>query len=628
MNAFVPVDSIFCDRLCLTLGHSLWQFTLLACLSWMVGRLRQSPAQSYRINVVALFAGILVTCATFLLVQIPPKAAVSTPVAALTGGATNAGPGSEKAAAGPQQHSAAVTDTPALAVPEPPHAPRPKGWSTLWVAVLYGLGVAAMLARLGLGVSRARRIVRRAMPLVSGELPERLAAISKRLAVSATPALVVSREAVVPQLIGLVRPVIVLPAATIARLSADDLELILRHELAHGVRWDLWVNLVQRLAEAVLFFNPALWLLSRRIDRLREYCCDDIACRQTQKDPEPVAVRYAAALLRIAELSKPVGSARVNVLALAASGRSPSELRRRIARLCGEPVVEPVCLPLRPTVATLIVVLFLAGPAVWPSRADNPDPNPTSTTPIQIPATDSKPTVEFSSGTVVEAVAIGAIDQQPERWWGPLGNSLDGSRFVWKQRERGSTTPRTTRRVILHTSGLPEGASFRWHILGAGVSQGGAKVEVPGDDRPGEYATRAFRPRAGLETVGLRVGLAAGEWETIVENRGHQAAVGLLSGKGVLFSEARPDGSGLYLVVSHNYSQQDCRVVAIDRSGELHQQQGRGGNSAGQITMSTVRFPNLSLDRVDHFRFQVREYEWASIEGLPLVAKDQTQDEG
>ena len=115
--------------------------------------------------------------------------------------------------------------------------------------------------------------------------------------------------------------------------------MILTHELAHVRRQDMWVNLLQRVAEALLFFNPALWYLSRRISTLREYCCDELTCRlSVQTKPEP-RVRYAMALLRIAELSSTCPERRAldaNELAtLAASGRSPSEMRRRVGSSAG-----------------------------------------------------------------------------------------------------------------------------------------------------------------------------------------------------------------------------------------------------------------------------------------------------
>ncbi|HTL30534.1 MAG TPA: carboxypeptidase regulatory-like domain-containing protein, partial [Tepidisphaeraceae bacterium] len=56
--------------------------------------------------------------------------------------------------------------------------------------------------------------------------------------------------------------------------DAQMLRMILAHELAHIRRHDYLVNLFQLLVEAALFFNPAVWWISRQIRIEREACCD------------------------------------------------------------------------------------------------------------------------------------------------------------------------------------------------------------------------------------------------------------------------------------------------------------------------------------------------------------------
>jgi hypothetical protein len=66
----------------------------------------------------------------------------------------------------------------------------------------------------------------------------------------------------------------------------------------------------QRICEAVLFFNPAAWVLSRRISRLREYCCDQQASQVPNMAAEEARVRYAQALLNTVQLSVDGSSSR------------------------------------------------------------------------------------------------------------------------------------------------------------------------------------------------------------------------------------------------------------------------------------------------------------------------------
>ena len=93
--------------------------------------------------------------------------------------------------------------------------------------------------------------------------------------------LAVCDRLVTPVLVGVVRPLILLPAAAMSGWSAAQFEMVLLHELAHVRRWDNLVNLIQRLIESVLFFHPAVWIVSGWVRKEREHCCDEIVVRQT-----------------------------------------------------------------------------------------------------------------------------------------------------------------------------------------------------------------------------------------------------------------------------------------------------------------------------------------------------------
>ncbi len=138
------------------------------------------------------------------------------------------------------------------------------------------------------------------------------------------------RRISVPIVVGIVKPAILLPAALASGLAPDQLQSILAHELAHIRRFDLLVNLLQRLAEAVLFFHPAVWFVSRRVSRERELAADDLVLAAGW---QPVC--YADALVRMAELSRAlcVTPGVAQSAALAAWDRRQSEFKRRVLRL-------------------------------------------------------------------------------------------------------------------------------------------------------------------------------------------------------------------------------------------------------------------------------------------------------
>ncbi len=89
----------------------------------------------------------------------------------------------------------------------------------------------------------------------------------------------VSERIVVPAVVGIWRPMILWPASWFTGLSQAQITAVLAHELAHIRRWDYLANVFQMLVEALLFFNPAVWWISRQVRNEREACCDAIAAR-------------------------------------------------------------------------------------------------------------------------------------------------------------------------------------------------------------------------------------------------------------------------------------------------------------------------------------------------------------
>ena len=97
----------------------------------------------------------------------------------------------------------------------------------------------------------------------------------------------------VPVTAGFGRPVILLPAQWY-QMSEAGLEAVLRHEAAHVRRRDCLVALLCAVGEAVLWFNPAVWLAGRQVRWFAEMACDAEAARAMKPDA------YAAQLLELA----------------------------------------------------------------------------------------------------------------------------------------------------------------------------------------------------------------------------------------------------------------------------------------------------------------------------------------
>jgi bla regulator protein blaR1 len=145
--------------------------------------------------------------------------------------------------------------------------------------------------------------------------------LSSRLQINKTIQLKLSALADIPMMIGHIKPVILFPITTFSNLSPEQLEAILLHELAHIRRNDYLVNLIQSVADILLFFNPFVWWISKKIREERENCCDEIVTLNTNP------VEYAKALLSLEE------SRNHYLFAMAVTGRRKSLLLKRIQKI-------------------------------------------------------------------------------------------------------------------------------------------------------------------------------------------------------------------------------------------------------------------------------------------------------
>jgi len=100
-----------------------------------------------------------------------------------------------------------------------------------------------------------------------------------------------------PMIVGLFRPRILIPRVLIDRLPRGALEDIVRHELAHISRGDLWWAMALRAASAVFWWNPFLHAMVARLELTREMACDARAARNSSAEAE-----YADSLLTSAEI--------------------------------------------------------------------------------------------------------------------------------------------------------------------------------------------------------------------------------------------------------------------------------------------------------------------------------------
>lgn len=137
-------------------------------------------------------------------------------------------------------------------------------------------GVVIFSTRTAFGFGVTLWIKSNVRPL-SEQYQERLRALGEKLNVDVRNRVFSSMRVGQAVAVGFIRPIVLIPASWLTQLTPEMLEAVVAHELAHIRRWDLWVNLVQRVIETFLFFHPAVWWLTSRIRLEREMCCDEIA---------------------------------------------------------------------------------------------------------------------------------------------------------------------------------------------------------------------------------------------------------------------------------------------------------------------------------------------------------------
>ena len=294
MTAIVPALSA-------ALLDFVWQGLLAAFLLWtalFILRNRSARAR-YAASCVALAAMAILPVITACLVYTAPAASHASPA---------------WAAATSQTHVA----MPDMAVASFNWA----SWLTRWALPLWSLGVLLFSLRLVWATRQISALRRQAQPAEAAVLAI-VGNLQERMKLRRPARVLVSAVADCPSVVGWIRPVLLLPTATVLGLTPQQLEAVLAHELAHILRYDYLVNMLQTVVETLLFYHPAVWWASARIRQERELCCDDLAVECCGN-----ALCYARALTRLERLR-----ATTPRLALGSAGGS---LLYRIQRLAGD----------------------------------------------------------------------------------------------------------------------------------------------------------------------------------------------------------------------------------------------------------------------------------------------------
>jgi beta-lactamase regulating signal transducer with metallopeptidase domain len=189
------------------------------------------------------------------------------------------------------------------------------------MTAVYAVPAAVLLLITFIALARLVTLQARAEVLVDSHWLSALARAQRRMGFKYGTALLTSNELASPISWGLMRPVILLNTRAVE--ATDKAEAIIAHELAHVARLDWAKLLLARVATALFWFNPLVWLLAREAHQLREETADDSVLAADIADTD-----YAQLLVGVARHESPG-------LLLGAHGVAPSSnsLARRVARV-------------------------------------------------------------------------------------------------------------------------------------------------------------------------------------------------------------------------------------------------------------------------------------------------------
>jgi beta-lactamase regulating signal transducer with metallopeptidase domain len=187
-----------------------------------------------------------------------------------------------------------------------------------YLSIFWVLGVVFLSLRLLISFYLLERYRKGGVELSEPWVQEKLKTLVGKMNLQKNIKVLQTNTLTTPAVMSVVKPIVLIPSSLVSGLSMGQLELILAHELAHIKRGDYLVNILQTLAETLLFYHPVVWWVSKVIRQERENCCDDLALQITGQS----AVEYADVLLRLEQSHQ--------TLALAASNGS---LLRRVERL-------------------------------------------------------------------------------------------------------------------------------------------------------------------------------------------------------------------------------------------------------------------------------------------------------
>jgi beta-lactamase regulating signal transducer with metallopeptidase domain len=619
------------DCLGWTLIHSLWQFSLAAVLLGMALQFASSFSSRarYALCLFALCAAICLPVVTWFQLSGGASAALR-PANAATGEAELAllrrvefGPGSGESTASTTARPSDARRSPIPATVAT-HTDSDGTWHERlepWlpgIVTAWLLGLIACSTRLVLGWCTIRRLRAAAISPVSDQLRGACSNMIARLGLRRSVRVLESSLVRVPVVFGYLRPIVLIPVAVASGFPADQIEVLVAHELAHIRRHDYLWNLLQTMIETIFFYHPAIWWISHQIRATREECCDDVALSACGS---PAA--YAQALMSLEELRN-----RVPAMALAADGGSLVSRIRRIAGRDHDP---------RPGIGPLLAaaaVLALFGSATIPTQsADVPGRSAHSDRVVNVSQTKPEEShsggfrVTLPDGAVLQLTGINEYPSTGKAWWRPDGSPLPTS--PGGAPRMGFQTPEIPGSLLLDFAvdiWRSKSASASVASIEGAVASSSTSSTSDEEDKIHDRIRFVSKLRPDARAT-FTMNYTGSDWKTVSQTLGQNTTSTGFGQAGVAWDQAFEERGGARIAAAWDVANSEVRVIAIDREGREHLTFARGGGSGGNAHLLVSRFPGLALADIREFQFQTRPFRQIEFRNVSLHRGQQSHVE-
>lgn len=123
-----------------------------------------------------------------------------------------------------------------------------------------------------------RQVMKKGRMIKETRILSQIFRLKRELHIRRTVCVMEYDEAESPMIIGFIKPVLVLPKE---QYDSEDLFFILKHELVHFKRGDVYLKLLFVTANAVHWFNPIIWIMQKEAVIDMELSCDERVTKDT-----------------------------------------------------------------------------------------------------------------------------------------------------------------------------------------------------------------------------------------------------------------------------------------------------------------------------------------------------------